>query len=208
MQEHADETGKNPATKRGEVKLCLLRSFFLTIPIKSQHNGRWIFSMSNISAVFLARMWKRASYFICLPWWCCLMLSHIRCPDKHIFTPNKILSFCFTALVFNEKHGVSFACDSHGQLFEMFYFWSVLDLLTEQKEFLVRFYMNTVKNSDEIFIKLAPTASGMNFFFLSFLGSLLVARSWFFIALCSFLHIFKIIFIAKNTNDSQSELCK
>lgn len=45
---------KHTATKGGEAKLCLLRTFVLTIPIKSQHEH--IFSMSNIPAVFLAGM--------------------------------------------------------------------------------------------------------------------------------------------------------
>lgn len=90
--------------------------------------------MSNIPTVFLAGMQKEASYFICLPWWCCLMLSRIKCLDKHIFTPDKILSFCFIALIFDRKHGVSFPWDSHQQPFEM-YFWSVFDLLQNRNYF-------------------------------------------------------------------------
>lgn len=39
------------------------------------------------------------------------------------------------------------------------------------------FYLNIAKISGDVFIELAQTASGINFLFLSFLGSLLFACS-------------------------------
>lgn len=81
-------------------------------------------------------------------------------------------------LICNKKHGISFAYDSHWQLFEMLYLWSVLDLDAVQKKYLVRFYLNTANIFGDIIIELAQISSGIHFLFLSFLG--FFACSWIF----------------------------
>lgn len=67
--------------------------FFLMIPIKCQRSSRQILARWAYLLVFRQGGRRGLWNFICLPWWHCLMLSHLGCPEKCIFTASTMLFF-------------------------------------------------------------------------------------------------------------------
>lgn len=90
----AEQDENIPEKGRG-MKLYLLRLFyfFLMIPIKCQRSSRQILARWAYLLVFRQGGRRGLWNFICLPWWHCLMLSHLGCPEKCIFTASTMLFF-------------------------------------------------------------------------------------------------------------------